>query len=113
MGRCGLCKKDGEDLQEIPAVFFSLEKGVLVCERCSKTWNNLIPLSLGTAKLIEKVSRMDLSKVERLRFTFQALSESRELLPKFICYQLGKELKSLKALRDIDDKLKCQNPNTK
>ena len=52
--RCDLCKKDWEDLKEAPSVFFSLEKGALVCERCSKTWNNLIPLSLGTARLIEK-----------------------------------------------------------
>lgn len=101
MRRCDLCKKDWEDLKEIPVVFFSLERGALVCEPCSKMRNNLIPLSLGTARLIEKISQTELSKVERLRFTLQALSESRELLPKFISYQLGKELKSLKALREI------------
>ena len=105
MTRCGLCKKGGEDLQEIPSVFFSLEKGVLVCERCSRTWNNLIPLSLGTARLIEKISQVELPKVERMRFTSQGLSESREILPKFISYQLGKELKSLKALRTL-----CHDP---
>jgi DNA repair protein RecO (recombination protein O) len=105
MTRCGLCKKGGEDLQEIPSVFFSLEKGVLVCERCSRTWNNLIPLSLGTARLIEKISQVELPKVERMRFTSQGLCESREILPKFISYQLGKELKSLKALRTL-----CHDP---
>jgi DNA repair protein RecO (recombination protein O) len=101
MRRCDLCKKDWEDLKKIPTVSFSLERGALVCERCSKTWNNLIPLSLGTARLIEKISQMELSKIQRLRFTLQALSESRELLPKFISYQLGKEMKSLKALNII------------
>jgi DNA repair protein RecO (recombination protein O) len=105
MRRCGLCKKGGDDLKEIPIVFFSLEKGTLVCERCSKTWNNLIPLSLGTARLIEKTSQMELSKIERMRFTSQALFESREILPKFISYQLGKELKSLKALKSL-----CHGP---
>src|SRR4030042_422128 len=104
MRRCNLCKKDWEDLQEIPVVFFSLERGALICERCSKTWNHLIPLSLGTARLIEKISQTELSRVERLRFTLQALFESRELLPKFISYQLGKELKSLKAMREISRK---------
>ncbi|PIV24392.1 MAG: DNA repair protein RecO [Deltaproteobacteria bacterium CG_4_8_14_3_um_filter_45_9] len=110
MGKCGLCKKGWEDLQEIPTVFFSLEKGALVCERCSKMWNNLIPLSLGTARLIEKISQMELSKIQRLRFTLQALSESRELLPKFISYQLGKELKSLKTLGDIGANLSSPFP---
>jgi recombinational DNA repair protein (RecF pathway) len=101
MRRCNLCKRDWEDLKEIPVVFFSLERGALICEQCSKMRNNLIPLSLGTARLIEKISQTELSKVERLRFTLQALSESRELLPKFISYQLGKELKSLKAINSI------------
>jgi len=102
MGRCNLCKKDWEDLQEIPGVYFSLEKGALVCGACSKMWNNLIPFSLGTARLIEKISQTELSKVQRLKFTLQSLSESGEILPRFISYQLGKELKSLKALRDIE-----------
>lgn len=101
MRKCDLCKKDWQDLKENPTVFFSLERGALICEKCSRMWNNLIPLSLGTARLIEKISQLELTKIERLRFTLQALSESRELLPKFISYQLGKELKSLKALKEI------------
>ena len=105
MKKCNLCKKEWEDLKEIPVVFFSLERGALICEQCSKMRNNLIPLSLGTARLIEKISQTELSKVERLRFTLQALSESRELLPKFISYQLGKELKSLKTINSIPKNL--------
>jgi DNA repair protein RecO (recombination protein O) len=114
MRRCNLCKKDWEDLKEIPVVFFSLERGALICEKCSKTWNHLIPISLGTARLIEKISQTELSRVERLRFTLQALFESRELLPKFISYQLGKELKSLKAMKEIPFRnSKFQSPNDK
>jgi DNA repair protein RecO (recombination protein O) len=110
MKRCGLCKRDWEDLKEIPSIFFSLEKGALVCEPCSSALNNLIPFSLGTARLIERISQMELEKIRRLRFTSQALSESREILPKFVTYQLGKELKSLKAMNHIDEKPKVQNP---
>jgi len=61
-------------LKEVPVVFFSLERGALICEQCSKMRNNLIPLSLGTARLIEKISQTELPKVERFRFTLQALS---------------------------------------
>jgi len=109
MKKCGLCKKGWEDLKEIP-IFFSPARGSLVCEVCSKGLNNLLPLSLGTARIIEKISQMELPKIHRLRFTSQALSESRELLPKFITYQLGKELRSLKALSNLGDKHKFQNP---
>ena len=98
MKRCDLCKKDWEDLKEAPILFFSPEKGALVCEGCSRILNHLIPISLGTARLIERISQMELGDIHRLRFTPQALSESREVLPKFITYQLGKELRSLKVI---------------
>ncbi|MDI7258856.1 MAG: DNA repair protein RecO [Thermodesulfobacteriota bacterium] len=99
--RCDLCKRSWDDLKGVPMAFFSLEKGTLVCDRCSKVWEDLIPLSLGTARLIDRISQMELAKLNTLRFTLQALSESRELLPRFIMHQTGKELKSLKALRTI------------
>jgi DNA repair protein RecO (recombination protein O) len=98
MKGCGVCKKDWENLKAFSAVSFSLEKGTLVCEDCSKGSTHLIPLSVGTARLIEQISKLELGKIHRLKFTPQALSESRELLPKFIAYQLGKELRSLKAI---------------
>ncbi len=102
--QCDLCKKGWEDLRETPNLFFSPEKGAMICEGCSKMVNHLTPVSLGTARLIEQISYMDLSKLHRLKFTPQALSESRELLPKFITYQLGKELKSLRGLKGISAK---------
>jgi hypothetical protein len=81
--------------------FFSLGKGTLVCDQCSRGWQDLFPLSLGTARLIDQISQTELVKLNRLRFTPQALTESREMLPRFIRHQTGKELKSLKALRGI------------
>jgi len=112
MRECDLCKMDWKSLQEV-SVFFSIGKGALVCERCSQGRGNLIPLSLGTARLIERVSQMELSKIHRLRFTSQALSESRELLPRFITYQLGKELKSLKAVHSLQKRSEDLNPSVK
>ncbi len=104
MRNCAICKKGMEELREVKNIFFSLEKGSVVCESCSKNWNNLIPLSWGTARLIDEVTRMDLSRMDRLKFTSQALSESCLVLPRFITYQLGKELKSLKVLKGTLDK---------
>ncbi|NWF92108.1 MAG: DNA repair protein RecO [Syntrophaceae bacterium] len=99
--RCNLCKRDWRELRETPSLFFSLERGASVCESCSSALNSVIPFSLGTARLIERISQMDLEKIRRFKFTAQALSESREVLTKFITYHLGKELKSLKALGTI------------
>jgi DNA repair protein RecO (recombination protein O) len=105
MRKCDLCKRGWVDLRETAVLFFSVEKGGLVCGQCSKGLSHLIPFSLGTARLIERISQMELSKICRLRFTPQSLMESRALLPKFIIYQLGKEPKSLKALSSISQKL--------
>jgi DNA repair protein RecO len=110
--RCDVCKKDWEGLRGTLHLFFSSEKGAMVCEGCSKMLNRLIPLSLGTARLIEQISQIDLSKIHRLKFTPQALNETRVLLPKFITYQLGKELKSLKALKGISGDINKGKGNT-
>lgn len=111
---CAICKKGMEELKEVKNMFFSLERGSLVCEGCSKNLNNLTPLSWGTARLVDEITRMDLSRLDRLKFTSQALSESRLLLPRFITYQLGKELKSLKILRErFSFNSKLQNLNAK
>ncbi len=103
--RCSLCKRDWEGLKEAPGLFFSMERGTLLCSGCSKPADRTLPLSLGTARLIEGISEMELSRIHRFRFTPQALSESRGFLPQFISYQLGKELKSMKALGDISHRL--------
>lgn len=107
MTRCGLCRRDWEELKDA-ATFFSLEKGTLICGLCSKSEEKLFPLSLGTARLIDQIAQVEPDKLGRLRFTAQALSESRRLLPAFITHQLGKELKTLRAIREIKE---CGNPN--
>ena len=99
--RCDSCKRDWVDLKEMPSVFFSIERGGLICEKCFQGGDDLISLSLGTARLIEKISQMELAKIQRFKFTPQALSESRELLLRFITYQLGKELRSLKIMKGM------------
>ena len=109
--RCDGCKKGWEDFTKVSTLFFSLEKGALLCQNCAKMWNNLVPLSLGTARLIEGISQAELEKIHRLKFTPQALSESRALLPKFITYHVGKELKSLKTLKKLTNSLVGTDPS--
>jgi DNA repair protein RecO (recombination protein O) len=101
--RCGLCQREWKELEGEPHLFFSIEKGSLVCGPCSKGYNNLYPLSLGTARLIDEISQLDLKRLSRLRFTPQALTESREFLPRFVEHELGKELKSLKTLKSLKE----------
>lgn len=101
--RCALCQRDWRELEREVQLFFSIEKGSLICNSCSKDYNNLYPISLGTARLIDEISQWDLKTLQKLRFTPQALVESQEFLPRFIEHQLGKELKSLKTLKGLKE----------
>ena len=64
-------------------------------------YTDLIPVSLGTAKMLQVAVEMDLSKVHRLKFSKQALVEGEAILSTFIQYHINKELKSKKFLKDL------------
>jgi len=98
--RCNVCKKALDEFKEI-SFYFSQEKGGLICERCIGGLNDLSSISLGTLRMIEKVSEMDLEEVKRIKFSSQSLEEVKDILPKFIQYHLGKGLKTLKVLKEI------------
>ncbi len=95
---CALCKqKVRED-----SFSFSLRRGRIICPECREKEEGLLPLSAGTAQTLIKTLEMDLDKLSRLVFSQKALDESREILPKFISYQINKDLKSLKFLEEIE-----------
>jgi DNA repair protein RecO (recombination protein O) len=95
---CVSCKgelKKGEPL------WFSGSQGGVVCASCVSGGKNLYPVSPGTLRLLQKATHLDLDKIKRLIFSPQALEESREFLPQFIQYHIGKELKTLKFLEKV------------
>jgi DNA repair protein RecO (recombination protein O) len=98
LSRCLRCDQPFEHGEEAR---FSVQKGGLLCERCSHGDIDLIPASLGTAKILHVAVEMDLSKVHRLKFSKQALSEAEAILSRFIQYHINKELKSKKFLKDL------------
>ena len=98
LDRCLHCNKT---LEHGGKVFFSVTKGGLLCERCSRGYMDLIPISLGTAKILQGAMEMDLSKVYRLKFSKQALWEGETILSTFIQYHINRELKSKKFLKDL------------
>ena len=95
------CLHCDETLENGGKLYFSVKKGGLLCERCSRGYMDLIPISLGTAKILQVAMEMDLSKVHRLKFSNQALWEGETILSKFIQYHINRELKSKKFLKDI------------
>jgi DNA repair protein RecO (recombination protein O) len=103
--RCTICGTSVEDFQRA-AVTFDVRRGGVVCEKCSQGRGPLV-LSKGTAKLLSWMLKAPLQKIERLRFSEQALQESLRMLGAFVPYHLGKETKSLKFLKQLDTRLRA------
>ena len=95
------CLRCNEPFEPGGQARFSVKKGGLLCEKCSRGYTDLIPVSLGTAKMLQVAVEMDLSKVHRLKFSKQALVEGEAILSTLIQYHINKELKSKKFLKDL------------
>ena len=95
---CSGCKKPWEKGEPF---WFSVPRGGVVCSRCKEGEKDVYSLSLGTAKLLKQACNLTADKMKRLMFSPQAREESGRILPCFIRYQLGKELKSFKFLEKM------------
>lgn len=83
------------------AVYFSSERGGLVCGECSVGKPRLVPVSQGTAGLLSMAARLAPEKLARLRPAPAHISESETLLEDFIKHQLGKELKTRRFMEKL------------
>lgn len=94
---CVTCRQttDGEKL------YFSSERGGLVCRGCASGLTGLIPVSPGTAGLLTMAMRLEPDKLTRLKPGPVFLDESERLLYEFIKFQLGKELKTRRFMAKL------------
>jgi len=95
---CTHCRRPLERLEKI---YFVPARGGIFCGKCCPTNENFFALAMGTVRILEKSAETDLSKIHRLRFSARSLTESREILPRFIQHHLNRELKSLRFLESI------------
>ena len=102
--RCNIC---GTPLERFERSFvaFDLKRGGVLCEKCAPQKAGPLCLSKGTVKLLCWVLNAPLEKLNRLRFSTQAIEESLRMIEAFVAYYLGKETKSLKFLKQINSAL--------
>jgi DNA repair protein RecO (recombination protein O) len=101
--RCSMCQLSVDSLRE-ERISFDFQKGGIVCRKCTGNYGNRLSLSKGTIKQLLWVNSGDLEKVGKIRFTCLALDEGLSFLEAFVTYNLGKEMQSLKILRQIRNK---------
>ena len=87
------------DAMENPC-FSAMDAGIR-CTRCRNGGNAHIPVSVGTLKALIMSRQIAIDKINRLSLSRQSLKESEELLGSLIEHTIGKQVKSLKILRQI------------
>jgi len=100
---CSACRRNLGELAQ-PFLGFSLSAGGIICRDCGGSKDPL-RLSLGTVKQLLWVQSGDLRKAARIRFSAKGTREALACLEAFVPYHLGRQLKSLKFLRQIRKKL--------
>ncbi|MDY6836798.1 MAG: DNA repair protein RecO [Thermodesulfobacteriota bacterium] len=98
--RCSICASALNDFQH-PAISFDVKRGGVLCEKCGAGRASRLHLSKGTIKLLSWVLKAPLEKLNRVRFSRQAVDETMHMLEIFVPYHLGKETKSLKFLKQL------------
>jgi DNA repair protein RecO (recombination protein O) len=96
---CVVCK---EGLKGSTANFSS-DKGGVVCKSCAPKITGLIPVSVGTARLLAMAARLEADKLSRLVPNPGFLEEGERLLADFIRHHTGRELKT----KSFMEKLRC------
>ena len=81
---------------------FSLSRGGIFCRGCLKGENG-ISLSPGTIQCLRQAVSMALPQVFRIRFSRYMGEEIEQLLRSFSCRIMGKELGSVRYLRQLQE----------
>lgn len=96
------CLSCGKKPEEISRPFFSLARGGIFCPACLKG-DKGIRLSLGSLQCIRQSMTMNLPQVFRIRYTKEIREEIEGLLGPFTCQIMGKEMGSVRYLRQIQE----------
>lgn len=104
LDHCNTCRTTLEQFER-SSVVFDISRGGALCEKCAPQEAGRLSLSKGTVKLLLWVLNAPLEKLDRPRFSRQAIEEGLRMLEVFVSYHLGKETKSLKFLKQLDSVL--------
>jgi DNA repair protein RecO (recombination protein O) len=100
VAECSICNQqlpsaDGE------GAWFSFRHGGAVCKGCYSSAQGAVAVSGETLQAMEQAITMDLAEIKGIQFSPRVLSEGKDILPRFIQHQLGKGLKSLRVLEEM------------
>ncbi len=97
---CRVCNL-GIDRLRGNALFFDMQKGGIVCEKCSGPGKEALILFKGTLKQLLWIEKGSIKQASLIKFTKSALKQGTKFLEAFIPYHIGKKFNSLKFLKEI------------
>jgi DNA repair protein RecO (recombination protein O) len=97
---CGSCRNGIENIKET-TVMFNPAKGGIFCEQCAGGSGGKMALTKGFVKQLLWIEKQNLAQAARIRFDSDTMKAGEELLEAFVPFHLGKDLRSLKFLRQI------------
>ena len=86
---------------ELTEGLYSANRGGLLCAECAAGIEGGLPVSAGTVRSLEAISRFEVGRLGRLRMTEQVRREIGALLSSHIRYHLDLSLKSESFLRRL------------
>lgn len=96
--RCVACRTplNGAEVYD-----FHVRDGGVRCGACRRDADASLPVSPGTLKTLLMSREMELAKISRLFMSERCSRESRNMLTQFIRHLLGRELKTLQVLQQV------------
>jgi DNA repair protein RecO (recombination protein O) len=95
---CALCREPF-DVQGVYG--FSIQRGGIVCPRCTGQAAELLPLSNGTIRLLQQAQGLEFAKLQRLYFSQVARDESRRIFGRFLEFHIGHRPRSLEIMGQL------------
>jgi len=100
LGECTVCYRM---IASGKSRWFSFRHGGIVCGACKGVGSGGIPMSYETAASMEHMLALGVEESQDVRLSEKTRHEAKYILPRFVQYQLGRELKSLKVLEEIQE----------
>jgi DNA repair protein RecO (recombination protein O) len=98
--KCSICRLETDKIKE-ERVAFDFSRSGIICQKCAGKSVSRLSLSKGTIKQLLWVESGGLKKAGKIKFTPLAIKEGLDLLETFTAYHLGKEMQSLRFLKQI------------
>ena len=95
------CVRCRTPLHRITRAAFSVARGGVLCEGCARGERDLIPVELGTLRLLAQGLRADVDLFPCFAWTRNSSAEAARILHPFAQAQLGRELRTLRFLTTL------------